>query len=276
MAHNRAMQKIKRLEYEGALAELEVCSFGNPELDGFVLQEKGIIKQRKGDLEGALCDLTTALGLLSKDECGSSVLYDCWKHIGYVKFLMGDYISAEEHGDMALKFQLDYLDNDGYAIAFTIRYGSLGNGLVEYMHFRLETSQAMREHEKLMYELHAEVLEKLKASDNQRALAGFDGVNLLLLRRHKRQFFLQERGVLQRLAGNLGEALEDLTAALILVENDYECLKHRGYVKYLLGDLDGARLDAERCLTIPLPELYSTAEELLGKISVTYLEYSLK
>jgi hypothetical protein len=44
MAHNRAMQKMKRLEYEGALAELEVGSFGNLELDGFVLQEKGIIK----------------------------------------------------------------------------------------------------------------------------------------------------------------------------------------------------------------------------------------
>jgi hypothetical protein len=88
--HWKAMQVVRRLEYKGAVAELEHGNYGNPELDGFVLQEKGIIKRMKGDLEGALCDLTAAMESLSRIEEGPKLLYDCWKHRGYVKFLMGD------------------------------------------------------------------------------------------------------------------------------------------------------------------------------------------
>jgi hypothetical protein len=73
---------------------------------------------------------------------------------------------------------------------------------------------------------------------------------------------------------NLDKALEDLTAALELIRDDYECLKHRSHVKYLLGDLDGEKVDAERCANMPLPEYYSKgAYHVPGLAFVKFMEY---
>jgi tetratricopeptide (TPR) repeat protein len=170
-------------------------------------------------------------------------------------------------------------DKDVEQIHFRLTGKSLGDEVVEFMHFRLETLQCPEEHEMLVkYSLHPEVWRKAKAWDFQGALAIYNGVDLLLLNRHSRQFFLQERGILQRLAGNLDEALKDLSAALDLDGDDYECYKHRGYVKYLKGDSEGARLDAEKCLAMGLPGYNCITTELncLGVTSVEYMDYSLR
>jgi hypothetical protein len=63
--------------------------------------------------------------------------------------------------------------------------------LVEYMDLRLDTLQGMEQHEKLAQSLLSEVREKVKAGDIQGALAVYDSVNVLLLRKGALLFFLQ-------------------------------------------------------------------------------------
>jgi tetratricopeptide (TPR) repeat protein len=188
---------------------------------------------------------------------------------------MKDFEGAEADGKEALRVQLDYkgLQIDQY----TAMDESLGNTLIHYMHFHLETLQAM-EQQKFKFIASLEeirFLGKVKAKHYQEALATFNSVNVLLLPRYERSLFLQERGILQRLTGNLTEALNDLTAALKILEDDYNCFKQRGYVKYLLGDLEGARRDAERCLEMGLPDYYGSSPLLPGS-TVEFLGYKLQ
>ncbi|CAM6095992.1 unnamed protein product [Calypogeia fissa] len=65
-----------------------------------------------------------------------------------------------------------------------------------------------------------------------------------------RVFLLQERGIFKTMMGDLDGALSDLDEGLELEPNDYERLKHRGYVKFLLNDMYGARADAEWALSV--------------------------
>ncbi|CAM6129927.1 unnamed protein product [Calypogeia fissa] len=60
------MEKVSKLDELCAVADLSVSNIGEPYLQGFLLQEKGIIKLIIGDLQGALEDLTTALNFFSK------------------------------------------------------------------------------------------------------------------------------------------------------------------------------------------------------------------
>jgi hypothetical protein len=68
--------------------------------------------------------------------------------------------------------------------------------------------------------------------------------------------------------------MEDLTASLEALGDDYDCFKHQGYVRYLLGDLEGARSDAERCLQLGLPDYYPVPNILAGA-PAAFLEYNL-
>ncbi|CAM6103770.1 unnamed protein product [Calypogeia fissa] len=92
-----------------------------------------------------------------------------------------------------------------------------------------------------------------------------------------RVFFLQERGILKRLAKELQGAFEDLTAALEIDHNNYECLRHRGDVRYLIGDLHGAQDDTQQCLAMSFEQQYSKYPTAfcLGDESVTCMELVL-
>lgn len=61
---------------------------------------------------------------------------------------------------------------------------------------------------------------------------------------------LIQRGIVKRMAKDFQGALNDFNVALDCLttegwETHYTILKHRGYVKYLMGDEAGAREDAE-------------------------------
>ncbi|CAM6103609.1 unnamed protein product [Calypogeia fissa] len=84
-------------------------------------------------------------------------------------------------------------------------------------------------------------------------------------------FYLQERGILKRLAGDLQVALEDLTVALMVDPQNYECLKHRAYVKHLLKDENG-RLDAQGCLAMGRQQ---PGDSCLGVSAASFLEFDL-
>lgn len=90
-------------------------------------------------------------------------------------------------------------------------------------------------------------------------------------------FYLQERGVLKIKMGDLKGALADLNKG---DGDDYKTLKHRGYVKYLLKDEQGARNDAVRALRIKSSSA-SSAEPVcipndsLSCTTVKYLDFEL-
>jgi hypothetical protein len=191
---------------------------------------------------------------------------------------MEDFDGAKDDAKQAMTLQLDYGTTSTSPGLFESILGAfewLGNTLIEYMGFQLDTLQAMHQHEELVSSLHSKVQEKVEACDIEGALVIYDCVNVQLLRRYARTFFLQESGVLQRLAGNLKGALEDLEVSMELLGDDYDCFKHRAYVKYLLGDLEGARLDARRCLQMELPDYYPKPSHL-GGATVSFLEYNLE
>jgi hypothetical protein len=142
---------------------LEGGIFQDIYVGAFFLQEKGIIKRMKGDLEGALSDLTAAIARLvshtvrSKRPSGypgrSRLLYNCWKHRGYVQFLMGDLKGAAHDGKMALDFPDSRSTFERYnqyhfrSVWNTYYLGntfSLGNTLIEYMHFNLHGTYQLK------------------------------------------------------------------------------------------------------------------------------------
>ncbi|KAL3700891.1 hypothetical protein R1sor_018913 [Riccia sorocarpa] len=90
-------------------------------------------------------------------------------------------------------------------------------------------------------------------------------------------FYLQERGVLKIRMGDLQGALADLNRA---DGDDYKTLKHRGYVKFLLKDEQGARNDAIRALrlkssTASGAEPLSVPNDSLSCVPVKYLDFQL-
>ncbi|KAL2629197.1 hypothetical protein R1flu_013883 [Riccia fluitans] len=90
-------------------------------------------------------------------------------------------------------------------------------------------------------------------------------------------FYLQERGVLKIKMGDLQGALADLNRG---DGEDYKTLKHRGYVKFLLKDEQGARNDAIRALRIKSSAASGTEpvcipNDSLSCASVKYLDFHL-
>jgi regulator of sirC expression with transglutaminase-like and TPR domain len=79
--------------------------------------------------------------------------------------------------------------------------------------------------------------------------------------------------------GNLKSALADLNQGLELEPDDYERLKHRGFIRFLLNDKEGARLDAERAIERKPSRVdnYTYGFCLcLGTVSVKFIGYSLR
>ncbi|CAM6084539.1 unnamed protein product [Calypogeia fissa] len=79
--------------------------------------------------------------------------------------------------------------------------------------------------------------------------------------------------------GDLQWALEDLNEGLELETDNYERLKHRGLVKFLLDDEDGAKADTKWALRIKPPYVDSDhygRHPLLQESSVEFLGYKLK
>ncbi|CAM6128980.1 unnamed protein product [Calypogeia fissa] len=105
-------------------------------------------------------------------------------------------------------------------------------------------------------------MDKVRVTDFQGALACWDVNDANACESELRLFFLQ-RGILKQMGGDLRGALEDLTAALkiygtvddptFLPRRDmnnyaYNYVRHRGSVKFLLGDMDGAQKDGAMAL----------------------------
>lgn len=81
------------------------------------------------------------------------------------------------------------------------------------------------------------------------------------------------------MTGDLQGALADLNEGMKLETNDYEMLKHRGYVKFLLKDEQGACADAELALKVKPTRVDRQDYErrpFLGAIPLEYLDYKLK
>ncbi|CAM6119078.1 unnamed protein product [Calypogeia fissa] len=270
-----ATKKVSALDYEGALAMLcvdNIVTLLQPWLRGFVLQEKGIIKCKMGDLAGALEDLTAALGFFSEADDLQRYDYSSWKHRGFVNFMLGKYNEAQTDGEMALKLLPQYCGypEDGEKLGH-----KLGDELVSYMHFTLNGRE---QSEELIVSSQCQVLEMVRKSDFRGALAVWDAYGVSGVPGYYRFFFLRQRGILKQLANDFHGALKDLTAALGIQKNDYECLRHQAYVKYLMGDLDGARDDGKQCLAMidngqgysEFPKGFCPGEE-----SVTYMGLTL-
>ncbi|CAM6128916.1 unnamed protein product [Calypogeia fissa] len=75
------------------------------------------------------------------------------------------------------------------------------------------------------------------------------------------------------MVGDLRGALVDLTATLEIDCVDYRCLKHRGYVKYLLGTTYGARMDAKRCWALGYKQ---PSYHFLGGFTIDFLDFICK
>lgn len=97
-------------------------------------------------------------------------------------------------------------------------------------------------------------------------------------RSQKTGFIVRERGILKSNIQDYNGALLDLNDALRIDPDDYEILKHRGLTKFLLGDEDGARFDAEQALSVKFTVVrYSllAASTCWGASSVKYLGFDL-
>ncbi|CAM6087027.1 unnamed protein product [Calypogeia fissa] len=284
--------RVRESDYEGAVADMCPENLGvlTPKSESFLLQERGIIRRFMGDLQGALEDLTAALEVCSDVDAGQRYLYDCWKHRGFVNFLLGDLDGAKNDGDTALALLPEYRHDEVF------RSPSLGETSVMYMHFRLaRRRQKVDEVWELMDSAHSRVMGKVRESDFQGALACWEVIDASLYDPDLRLFFLQERGVLKRLAGDVHGAVRDLSAALeIYREEDeaqevskrrdmkyctYNCRKHRGFVKFLLGDSDGAQKVGVMALKLISCDRYPHSERLispnLGEELLEYMHFKL-
>ncbi|CAM6103602.1 unnamed protein product [Calypogeia fissa] len=259
-----AMSWVSRNSYDRALADLCVDNSGlvvPPWLQGFVLQQTGMIKISKGDLTGALKDLTTAVGIFSEASDLRCYACDCWKHRGLVNFLLGNFDEAQKDREMVLIFYHKSCGDPN-----DIKGEKLSEGLVNYMHSIIK---GWGHH--ILSSSHSQVMEIVRQADYSKALAVWNCFFDVQFRTNV-AFYLQERGILKRLTNDLEGALEDLTAALEIIPKDYECLKHSAYVKYLLEDEDGARVDAEQALAMGRIQ---PGDSHLGEFPVTFLEFDL-
>ncbi|CAM6108723.1 unnamed protein product [Calypogeia fissa] len=228
MLYESAMEKVSALDYERALAILYLDKSGlklRPWLQGFVLQEKGIIKRKMGNFAGVLRDLTASLVIFSEANDLRCYAYNCWRHRGFVNFLLGNFDEANRDGEMALMFLPEYCR---YPSDF--KGEKLGEESVTYMHFTLK---GRREFEETRRVSRSQVMDMVRKADFSGAMAAWDALGGGRVPGYDPVFFLQERGILKRLSNDWHGALQDLTAALEIDPNDYECPKHRGYVKFL-------------------------------------------
>ncbi|CAM6121861.1 unnamed protein product [Calypogeia fissa] len=282
--HRNAMEKVRESNCDGALADLCLADLQMlvPELQRFVLQERGIVRRIMGDLQGALGDLTAALEVFSEADDERRYLYDCWKHRGYVNFLSGDLDGARKDIDLMREYEYDNV----------FRSPSLGEQSVMYLNFRLVNRREADEIWQQMDVSHFEVMDKVRVSDFQGALAAWDVESMH--RADLRVFFLQERGILKRMTGDLHGALKDLSASLKaygkLVDLrhpqsgdikycKYNGLKHRGFVKLLLGDMDGAQKDGAMAMKLISCADCSPGKRLispnLGEELLSYMDFKL-
>ncbi|CAM6103620.1 unnamed protein product [Calypogeia fissa] len=136
MLYKSATKRVSVSDYEGALAILGLDNSGlllRPWLQGFMLQETGVIKRMNGDLTGALKNLTAALDIFSEGDDLRCYAYHCWKHRGFVNFLRDKFDEARKDGEMALSLRSQYRR---YPADF--RGEKLGEKPVEYMEFTLK------------------------------------------------------------------------------------------------------------------------------------------
>ncbi|CAM6129707.1 unnamed protein product [Calypogeia fissa] len=136
MLYKSAMKRVSVFDYDGALAILRLDNSGlllRPWLQGFMLQETGIIKRMNRDFTGALKNLTAALGIFSEGDDLRCYAYHCWKHRGFVNFLRDKFDEARKDGEMALSLRPHYCR---YPADF--KGEKLGEKPVEYMEFTLK------------------------------------------------------------------------------------------------------------------------------------------
>ncbi|CAM6098771.1 unnamed protein product [Calypogeia fissa] len=241
-------------------------------------------KLQEGDLTGTLNDLTSPLGMFSEGTDLRSYAYLCWKERGRVNFLLGNFEEAQKDCQMVSKLHPQLCRDPA-----DLKGKPLGEELVTYMH-SLDVIQG----EKLDVELVTnilsilkpwtyskvttswptnEVMKMVRQTANSRALAVWYIWGVIQDPSSGDQFFyLQERGILKQFGGDLHGALEDLTTALKDEPEDYDCLKHRAYVKYLLQDEHGARLDAQQCLAMGREQ---PGDTYLGETPIRFLEFDL-
>ncbi|CAM6111596.1 unnamed protein product [Calypogeia fissa] len=149
--------------------------------------------------------------------------------------MLEKYNEVQTDGEMALKLLPQYCgypkDFEGEKLGH-----KLGDELVSYMHFTLNGRQ---QSEELIVSSQCQVMEMVRKSDFRGALVVWDAYGASGVPGYYLFFFLWQRGILKQLANDFHGALKD-----------YDCLKHCAYVKYELMDVNGAAVDAERCLSM--------------------------
>ncbi|CAM6103613.1 unnamed protein product [Calypogeia fissa] len=268
--YERAMLSFSKQDYKYCREILCKRTSGlvlRPWLQGLLLQLMGMLKLQEGDLTGALNDLTSALGMFSEGTDLRSYAYLCRKERGWVNFLLGNFEEAQKDYEMVVTLHpescRDTPDLKGKPLHGELVANMLMLSILKPSTYpTLTTSAAI-----------AQVIKMVRQRGYLRALAVWYICGVNQVRGIDDQaFYLQEMGILKRLASDLQGALEDLTAALEVDPEDYECLKHRAYVKHLLKDEHGARLDAERCLAMGREQ---PGDTYLGETPVRFLEFDL-
>ncbi|CAM6094350.1 unnamed protein product [Calypogeia fissa] len=96
-----------------------------------------------------------------------------------------------------------------------------------------------------------------------------------IIEKQRTPFDLQESGVLKRMMGDLSGAMEDLNEC---DPEDYEIVKHKAFVRFLLKDEIGARVDAEKARSVKPSRVDSLGygRDCLGTSSVEFLDYRLR
>ncbi|CAM6123361.1 unnamed protein product [Calypogeia fissa] len=268
LVYEQAMLNFSMGDYIGCREFLRKHSSGlvlRPWLQGLLLQLTGMSKLQERDLTGASNDLTSALGIFSEAANLRSYAYSCWKDRGWVNFLLGNFEEAQKDCEMVLTLHPESCRDPA-----DLKRKPLDEELVANMLSILKPSTYVTP---TISAAIAQVMKMVRQAKYLRALAVWYIWGLNQDPGSDNQvWYLQEKGILKRLAGDLQGALEDLTAALNIDPEDYECLKHRAYVKHLLKDEHGARLDAERCLAMGRKQ---PGDSCLGVSAVSFLEFNL-
>lgn len=85
-------------------------------------------------------------------------------------------------------------------------------------------------------------------------------------------FFMLERGVVKTYMNELRSAMDDLDTANNILGETYEVVKHRAYVKHLLGDDKKARALAVRAKQLR-PLCRHDGVTCLAELPVKFMEY---
>ncbi|CAM6103608.1 unnamed protein product [Calypogeia fissa] len=258
LLYERAMWWFSISDYK--VCQETLCEHGTglvlrPLLQGLLLQLMGMSKLGEGDHTGALNDLTSALWMFSDAADLRSYACLCWKERGWVNFLLGNFQEAQKDCKMVLTLHPESLRDPAH-----LKGKLLAKELVTYIHSFADFKGKKLDIERITIMLSIlkpwtypavrrscptyQVMKMVRQKAYPGALAVWYnwGVNQVPGSSDD-LFYLQVRGIIKRLGGDLQGALEDLTVALRVDPEDYECLKHRAHVKHLLKDEHGARLD---------------------------------